>query len=247
MIIDVNVGLGHWPFARFAEDTAARLDRALAAEGIDRALVWNPEAVLFEEPEECNHALRRNVARHPRLVPVPVANPRVQSAAAIVARPGIPAVRLVPNYHAYRLADDPALALCARIAARGIPAMIQVRVEDERGHHELLKVPGVAVEDIEALARCVPGLTIVALCTYLGEAVRLAAVANVYVDIACVETLDTLGQLCARVPAGKVLFGSHAPWQYARAAVRKLETGSIDEEQRSLIGSLSAARLFGLR
>ncbi len=247
MIFDVNVGLGRWPFARFAEDTPSRLDRALAAEGIERALVWNPEAALYEEPDECNRALARALARRPRLVPVPVASPRVGSAALILERPGIPAVRLVPNYHAYRLIDEPAVALCAAAAARSLPVMVQMRIEDERGHHELFKVPGVPVQDIEALALRLPGLTIVALCTYFAEAVHLALVPNVYVDISCVETLDTLGQLCAKVPAGKVLFGSHAPWQYARAAVRKLGTGSISDTDREAIASATAVRLFGLR
>ncbi|MFA6108178.1 MAG: hypothetical protein WDA75_05340 [Candidatus Latescibacterota bacterium] len=138
MIIDCSVGFGHWPFARFAEDTPAKLDRVLAKEGIDQALVSSAEAVLYEEPEECNRELVRKLARFPRLVPVPVASPRVKSAAAILARPGIKAVKLIPNYHAYSLTEERAVALCARVAELGIPVLVQMRVEDERGHYELL-------------------------------------------------------------------------------------------------------------
>jgi predicted TIM-barrel fold metal-dependent hydrolase len=247
MIIDCNVGFGAWPFARFAEDTPAKLDRLLESEGIGRALVSSAEAVLYEEPEECNLALERKLARFPRLVPVPVASPRVKSASAILAKPGIKAVKLIPNYHAYSLGDERAVALCARAAERGIPVLVQMRVEDERSHYELLKVPGVKAEEIAALAARLPELSIVALCPYFGEAVRLAAIPNVYVDISFVEVLDTLRQLCAKVPAGKVLFGSHAPWLYARAAVRKLELSGIGKEERAAIGSRTAARLFGIR
>lgn len=246
MIIDCNVGFGHWPFARFAEDTPAKLDRLLERDGIDTALVSSAEAVLYEEPEECNRALSKRLARYPRLVPVPVANPRVRSAEAIVNRPGLKAVKLVPNYHAYRLVDDDAVALCERAAARGVAVLVQMRVEDERGHYELLKVPGVPVDDIVALAERMPKLTVVALCPYFAEAVKLAKAANVYVDISFAETLDTLGQLCAAVPAGKVLFGSHAPWLYPKAAAAKLALSTIGAADREAIGWRNAARLFGI-
>lgn len=247
MIIDCSVGFGHWPFARFAEDTPAKLDRALAKEGIDRALVSSAEAVLYEEPEECNRELERQLARFPRLVPVPVASPRVKSAAVILAKPGIKAVKLIPNYHAYSLTEARAVDLCARVAELGIPVLVQMRVEDERSHHELLKVPGVQVEDIAFLAARLPQLSIVALCPYFAEAVRLAEIPNVYVDISYAEILDTLGQLCARVPAAKVLFGSHAPWLYARAAAQKLALSSIGRDEREAIGSRNAVRLFGFQ
>jgi predicted TIM-barrel fold metal-dependent hydrolase len=247
MIIDCSVGFGAWPFARFAEDTPASLDRLLDGAGIGRALVSSAEAILYEEPEECNRALERKLARYPRLVPVPVASPRVKSASGIVAKPDIKAVKLIPSYHCYSLGEERALALCAKIAERRIPVLVQMRVEDERSHYELLKVPGVPVEDIVGLAGKLPGLTIVALCPYYAEAGRLAALPNVYVDIAFVENLDTLGRLCAKVPAAKVLFGSHAPWLYPQAAAAKLALGSIGKAERTAIGSGNAARLFRVK
>jgi len=246
MIIDCNVGLGHWPFARFAEDTAAKLDDTLAKEGIDRALVSSADAVLYEEPEECNRELERRLVRFPRLVPVPVASPRVRSADLIVSKEGIKALKIIPNYHAYSLSDERAVALATRVAERGIPLLVQMRIEDERAHYELLKVPGVTVEEIAALAARLPRLSIVALCPYFAEAVRLAAIPNVWVDISFVENLDTLRQLLAKAPAAKVLFGSHAPWLYARAAAKKLELSSIGAPERAAIGSGNASRLFRL-
>ena len=246
-MVDCNVGLGHWPFARFGSVSASRLDRELADLGVSTALVWNPEAVLYEEPEACNTDLARRVARYPRLLPVPVANPRVRSAESIVAQPGIPAVRLVPNYHAYRLTDDVAVALCRRAAARRLPVIVQMRVEDERNQYELLKVPGVPVDEVEALAARLPELTIVAVCGYLREVIRLAAVPNVWLDISFAETVDTLGALKAEIGLAKLLLGSHAPWLYARAAMAKVETGTITAVERNAVGGKTAGRLFRLR
>jgi predicted TIM-barrel fold metal-dependent hydrolase len=214
---------------------------------VTTALVWNPEAALYEEPDVCNADLAKRVARYPRLVPVPVANPRVRSAEAIVAKPGIPAVRLVPNYHAYRLTDDTAIALCRNVAARGLPVIVQMRIEDERNQYELLKVPGVPVEDIEALAARLPQLTIVVVCAYFREVARLAAVPNVRLDISFAESVDTLGALTEEVDAAKLLLGSHAPWLYARAAVRKVETGTITAAVRKAIGGETASAIFRLQ
>ena len=245
MIIDCNVGFGHWPFARFAEDTPAKLDSLLAAEGIGRAYVSAAEAVLYEEPEECNSWLEAKLAKTSRLVPVPVASPRVMSWKSIMERKGLKVVKLIPNYHAYSLKDERAVKLCSIAAERQVPVLIQMRVEDERGHYELMKVPGVSVDDIAALAGRLPSLRIVALCPYYGEAVKLAAVPNVYVDISFVETFDTLRQLCDEAPVSKILFGSHAPWLYAKAAAAKLKLCSLTKEERAAIGSKNAAKVFG--
>ncbi len=246
MIIDCSVGFGRWPFARFVEDTAAKLDRLLEADGIGAALVSSIEAVLYEEPAECNGDLALKLRRHPRLIPVPVANPRVRSAGSILDGPGLKAVKLIPNYHVYSLKDEPAVALCSQAADRGIPVLVQIRVEDERSHYELLKVPGVPVDDIVALARQLPKLTIVALCPYFAEAVKLAAVPGVFVDISFAENLDPLRQLCEQAPFEKLLFGSHAPWFYPRAAVAKLETSTIGQREREAIGWRTASRIFGI-
>jgi predicted TIM-barrel fold metal-dependent hydrolase len=247
MIIDCNVGFGPWPFARFAEDTPARLAALLTGSGIDRALVSSTQAVLYEEPAECNGELEKKLRRVPGLFPVPVVNPRVASAASIMSRKPAPrAFKLIPNYHGYSLWDERAGALCTRAAERGIPVLIQMRVEDERSHYELMRVPGVPVADIIGLARRIPGLTVVALCPYFGEAAALAAAPGVFVDISFAEVLDTLRQLCDKAPAEKIVFGSHAPWLYPQAAVAKLKVCTISDTQREDIGWRTASRIFGI-
>jgi hypothetical protein len=247
MIIDCNVGFGAWPFSRFAEDTPAKLAALLTASGIDHALVSSVQAVLYEEPAECNAELEKKLARHAALIPVPVVNPRVASVTSIMARTPAPrAFKLIPNYHGYSLWDERVGALCTGAAERGIPVLIQMRVEDERSHYELMKVPGVPVADIIGLARRIPGLTVVALCPYFGEAVALAAAAGVYVDISFAEVLDTLRQLCSKAPAEKIVFGSHAPWLYPQAAAAKLTLCTIKDSEREAIGWRTASRIFGI-
>ncbi len=246
MIIDCNVSLGHWPFARPAVETAQELDAHLRRHGIGRALVSSADAVLYPEAEECNEKLRAALKGFPSLIPVPVLNPRTASAAGIRGQEGLRAVKLIPNYHGYSLSDPRAVDACREAARRSVPVMVQMRMEDERGHYEFLRMPGVAVEEITALAAAVPGLSIIALCPYFAEAAVLARVPGVFVDISFTELPDTLAQLCAVVPASAVLFGSHTPLHYTGAAIAKLASADIDEKTRQEIAGGNARRLLGL-
>ena len=246
MIVDCNVSLGRWPFQYPSIETPRQLERALRREGIDRALVSSAEAVLFPEPEECNERLRRWLRGCRSLVPVPVANPRAASAAEIVSAPDLRAVKLIPNYHVYNLTDPSVVALCSDAQRRGVTVMIQMRMEDERGHYELLKVPGVGVEQIAALVGEVPGLSLVALCPYFAEAVTLAKLPGVFVDISFTEKPDTLALLCREIPAARVLFGSHTPWYYTAAAWAKLASAEISEVERQAIAGGNALGRFRL-
>jgi uncharacterized protein len=246
VIVDCSVSLGHWPFARPTVETARDLDAHMRRHGITTALVSSAEAVLAPEPEDCNERLRAELEGFPSLIPVPVLNPRVASAANIMETDGLRVVKLIPNYHGYALSDPRVLAMCRAAAGRGIPVMVQMRMEDERGHYEFLKMPGVAVEEITALAAAVPGLSVLALCPYFAEALLLAKVPGVSVDISFTEMPDTLAQLCAAVPASAVLFGSHTPLYYTGAAVAKLASAEITEAAREDIGSGNARRLLRL-
>ena len=246
MIVDCNVSLGHWPFQYAGIETARQLEAHLKREGIGRALVSSADAVLFPEPEECNARLRKALAGCPSLTAIPVLNPRTGSAPEILATAELVAVKLIPNYHGYSLTDPRAIAVCRVARQRRVAVMVQMRMEAERGHSEFLKMPGVSVDDITALAAAVPDLSLVALCPYLAEAVTLAKLPGVFVDISFTENPDTLAKLCAQVPAERVLFGSHTPWYYTGAAMAKLTSSEIGERERTAIGSGNAVRLLGL-
>jgi predicted TIM-barrel fold metal-dependent hydrolase len=246
VIVDCNVSLGRWPFAKPTVETGQQLDAHLRRHGIDRALVSSADAVLAPEPEECNERLRAALGGFPSLIPVPVLNPRVASAASIMETAGLRALKLIPNYHGYSLADPRALDVCREAARRAVPVMVQMRMEDERGHYEFLKMPGVTTDEITALAAAVPGLSVIALCPYFAEAVVLAKVPGVFVEISFTELPDTLAQLCAAVPASAILFGSHSPLYYTGAAVAKLASAEIGEKERQDIASGNALRILRL-
>ena len=91
-------------------------------------------------------------------------------------------------------------------------------------------------------------MPIIALCAYLGEARGLTALArNVHVDLSFLETLDAVAAALADIPARQILFGSHTPFLYTRAAVMKLAGAAIPAPDRRAIAAGNARRLLGRR
>ena len=249
-IVDVNTWLGSWPFQYFRDDSARRLESRLAAEGIGHALVGSPEAAFNPDCLAVNRLLLRRLKGSAALHPVLALDPTKgdwRDILAVARGEGAAAVRLLPTYHGYDLASPPVLTAVEDIAAHGHLALfLQVRMEDERTHHPLCKIPSLPVPSILALARRYPGLPVAALCPLYREAVELAkGPDNLRFDLAYVETLRTVSSLLGEVPVERVLFGSHTPFLQTRAAVLKVAAPYVPVEARRAIWSVNARAMLG--
>ena len=250
MLIDVDVSLGHWPFQKFALDTATKLAAHLRAEGIDRALVSAAETAFHPDPHEYTPPLFAALAPHPELHPVPVFNPSLpgweERLSEYTGEHAIRTVKILPNYHLYPL-DDPRVDRFAEsLLERELTLLLQIRLEDERNQYPPLQIQGVPVDSIIRLGQRFPRLPILCLCPYMGEVVPLVEGSdNIHIDLAFVETLNTVATLLERVPADRVLFGSHTPFLYTRAACMKLDHAEIPAASLESISSGNAQRLFG--
>ena len=253
MRIDVNCWSGFWPFQIDPVLSPAGLARQLATEGISRAYVSASEGILCPDPHLPSRRLLSRLKSQPSLVPVPILDPSLGNwrgclGACDAAGHGR-VVKIVPNYHRYEL-DSPCVDdLVSTLTAR--PArvlMVQMRVEDERQHYPLMKVPGVSAEGVIALARKYPSLRIICLCPYLREAAQLVGgTENVYVDTAFIEFTDTIRHALRQIPAGRLLFGSQTPFLYTRANTMKLEASGAPKRALNAIASGNAQRLLGRR
>jgi predicted TIM-barrel fold metal-dependent hydrolase len=249
-IIDVNTWLGSWPFDYYREDTAAKLDSLLASEGVSLAFVSTPEASLNPDYVEANRRLFRRVRRYDRLRAVVTLDPTIggwRDALAEAGESDIAVVRIMPGYHDYRCNSAEAAALVEELDAGDGVLMVQVRMADERTHHSLCQIPATPAEDIIEFAGRHPGLPVVAICAYINEAAEIAKSApNVSFDISHIEKMRTVPSLLERVPADRVLFGSHAPFLTLRSAKMKLTAPGVSEADRRNIASGNARRIFGL-
>ena len=250
MLIDVDVSLGHWPFQKFALDSAAKLTAHLKAEGIDRALVSAVETAFYPDPHEYNIPLFAALAPHPELLPVPVLNPSLpgweERLSQYAEEHAISAVKILPNYHLYTLDNPQVDRFAESLSERRLTLLLQIRLEDERNQYPPLKIQGVPVDSIIRLGQRFPRLPIICLCPYMGEVVPLVEGSdNIHIDLAFVETLNTVATLLERVPADRVLFGSHTPFLYTRAARMKLDHAEIPATSLECISSGNAHHLFG--
>jgi len=248
--VDVNAWLGPWPFQYFHDDSARLLEGRLLAEGIAHAMVGSPEAAFNPDLLAVNRVHLKKLAGSTMLRPVTALDPTKgdwRDILSLSRDAGVAAVRLFPGYHCYELSSPPALEALEAVAKQGAFALfVQIRMEDERTHHPLCRIPSVSIASIVDAARRFPGLRFVALCPYYHEAVELGkGPSNVSFDFSHVEMLRTVASLVRDVPQERVLFGSHVPFLQSRAAVMKIEAPYVSEETRRAIGSENAYRIFG--
>jgi uncharacterized protein len=162
LYLDVNTWIGRWPFRPLPVTTAAGLLKAMDRHGIEKSVVSSLHAVFYRNCQTANEELHRETRGHrDRLVPFATINPTYEGwrEDLRVCREtfGMPGLRLVPQYHNYRLAGPEARDLVTAASGLGMPVAIPMRLEDRRQRHWLDTAPDVSAGEIEAIARACPG------------------------------------------------------------------------------------------
>ncbi len=77
---------------------------------------------------------------------------------------------------------------------------------------------------------------------------RLATVAGLYFDTARVESTDGVATLLRGLPAGRAVFGTHAPFLiYESALIRVVEAGLEEQETAALLSANALALIDAMR
>ena len=162
----------------------------------------------------------------------------------------MPGIRLHPNYHGYTLADPRCQRLLRLATQRRLLVQIALLLEDTRTHHPLLTVPDVDAAPLPDLLAACPGARVLLLNA--GKAMdgalgaRLAATPGVHFETARIETAGAVGRHLRRLPAGRLLFGTHAPFFVYESAVIKLQESELTEaETRTLLADNPRRLLAG--
>jgi predicted TIM-barrel fold metal-dependent hydrolase len=243
MVIDVNVNYGIWPFRRFEINTVKKIEEKLKKNGIDYAFISHLGCVFnFQEVEEYNKELIEKIKNHRRLNLLPVINPKVCDIEEIE---NLKAIKIIPGYHFYSLNDRNFNTLFKKINDKKILLFIQMRYEDERSHHPLFKVKPPALEEIKQFALNFPEIRIILLCGYFNEIVQLCKIENIYSDISFVEHYKTIKSLLCKIPADKILFGSHTPFLYLESQIAKIKYAEVKEEEIEKISFKNFSLLWG--
>lgn len=228
-MIDADVLLGRYPFRPLpgANTDPQRLKDALQSRGIQHACLASLHAVFYTDPQQGDAEALPLVVGDDFFLPVATINPSLHNWAEALARSvdeyGCRIVRLLPNYHSYSLSEGFLQEFLAEAHSRHLLICLVKRIEDERMHPPLMKVPALTDTEIEALAQTYP-YPLIVLSAYFGEIATLAKNnPHLYFDIAFAETLNTMHRLSAAAPADRLLLSTHSPFFYAAAALSKVD------------------------
>lgn len=257
-MFDINTAIGHWPFRRLAETSAAGLAEHLSGFGIAGAAVVNTHGLFYKNCHDANLELAESLEPHREcLVGIATLNPHYpaweRDLCACVHDLGFRGVRLAPQYHDYTLGDSACLALVHAACTLGVPVFVPSRVVDIRQRHWLDTERTVGLSEVTALCAAAPDARIVftefpAVPVQLCDSSGAPRWPNLYVEVSRMRSAygQVLAALVHAVGASNVLFGSGAPFKEVEPAVLKLQCADLTEEQREAVGAGSARRLLGL-
>lgn len=233
-LTDANVSLFHWPFRRLPLDEPAALATRLTALGVGEAWAGSFEGLLHRDLDGVNRRLAAacREVRSLRLRPFGSVNPLLPDWPEDLRRcarvHGMPGIRLHPNHHGYGL-DHPAFESLLRLAGEaGLIVQLIVATEDTRTQPPQTQVADVDLHPLPALlAR--HDQTRVQLLNHRPGSItaELAQRPNLWFDIARTEATDGVTRLVRQAGAGRVLFGSHAPFLIPEAALIRVEEGLL--------------------
>jgi predicted TIM-barrel fold metal-dependent hydrolase len=234
-LVDSNVSLFQWPFRRLPLDETGKLVAKLRALGFTRAWAGSFEALLHRDIAGVNQRLSNECARYSELIPIGSINLELpgweDDFRRCVEVHNMPGIRLHPNYHGYSLERPDFHQLLDQAASAGLFVQIAVAMEDARTQHPQLQVPDVNLSPLLKILPQIPKARVQILNarSVTPQLEKLGGIAKLYFDTARMDGTDAVPRLMERLPSGRVLYGSHAPFLIPEAAlIRTHESGQLD-------------------
>ncbi len=247
-LIDVSAWLGLWPFQPLVPCGIDDVAQSLKNIGVTTAMITPMQAVLSPDPHEIGRRMTDDLASHSLLHLTPLIDPTRHDASAMlqwaIDQPSIAMVRFAPSYRLHQPDDPRVVALIKRAAESGLAVGIIWRMEDERAHYPLMKVPPPPIESALRLAHNIFPAPVLIHNLYRPEITELASAENLLFDLAMVDGADPIAMCIDAVGVDRLVFSSHAPLMHPHAQHAKLIAGVRDQQQHQAISHDNAMRLL---
>ncbi len=251
MIVDFFTGIGNWPFRKLKYGIVDQFISLLDREGIDRAVVYSITSILAKDCMEGNREVAETAEAYPeRIIPFAVINPAFpgweRDFRICLETMKFKGLRLFPTYHGYDLNDKCFSEIITAAIEKNIPVALAVRVEDERQHHWLVKVPPLDINAaVEAIGKFPKAIFILSGAKYpeLCDVKKsLLQCNNWYFDIARMQgrhsspgSVEVIVKAVEEFGAERILYGSNAPFQYVQSSLLKVKNASISQDEKGKI------------
>ncbi|MEQ8854319.1 amidohydrolase family protein [Gimesia sp.] len=250
-IIDSNVSLFDWPFRQLPLNETSLLIKKLHSLGVVQAWAGSYEGILHRDLSSVNQRLAEECQKYPELIPFGTINVSLpgweDDFRDCIAVHQMPGVRVYPGYHGYALDDPRFQDLLKRAASQKVLVQIVVSLEDTRTQSHLLRVADLDLQPLPEVVKQIPDCKVQLLNARPRSPLlkQLEETPGIYFDTARVDGTDGVPKLIEAAPAGRVLFGSHAPFLIPEAPlVRVYEARKLDAPALAALLSGNASRLL---
>jgi hypothetical protein len=252
-LIDTNVSLSRWPFRRCPLDDTPSLVAKLREHGVTQAWAGTFDALFHKDLTTANARLADECARHGKglLVPIGALNPTLPDWETDLRRCAelhkMPGIRLLPNYHGYKLDDPRVEQLLAAASACGLFIQIALVQEDDRTQLALAKASPTDTAPLPSLLKKFPKARVQLLNvfrTLRGKPVLELAALGVRFETATLESVEGVGNMLKQIPPDRLCFGSHAPFYYFESAKLKLQESDLTLAQLAAVTHENARKLL---
>lgn len=132
---DCNCFTGNWPFYKVRYNTVEKIQSLHNRIGITGGFISACESIFYQDPYEAEVDLAKELAGTPYYQAM-ILNPTLpgwqESLKRCVEELKVKAVRLIPTYHKYSLADPMMAEVMAAIKSYDLPLLLTLRLRDER-------------------------------------------------------------------------------------------------------------------
>ena len=251
-MFDVNTSIGHWPFRKLENNTAFELKNYLESYGIEGAAVAHNHAACYMNVHESNVELFRNITAEKSgfFRGIATLNPLYaaweKDLATCRNEFNFKAVRLLPEYHNYKLSDNAAAEIITAAAELNMLVVIPNEIVNYRQRHWMESGIPLGCAALLETAKKFPQAKFLFTETAFADNPAEPYPENIWFEMSRFQCCfrDTLNKFIAQVGADHVLFGSGSPFKEIEPALIKFRNIKLEKTGLDLIAKNNFINLF---